>query len=94
MTDSPAARATSPGLRRWPTEPAYFADTTRCPACFELLVEPRCIVCGLDLATPDAVRLLAAGTRVRDAESDRQVLLGEVFVAQAAAPCPCGSRAR
>ncbi|MGW9168724.1 SCO7613 C-terminal domain-containing membrane protein [Agromyces sp. NPDC055658] len=84
MTDRRSAGPISPGLRRWPTSPAHFTDTTLCPSCFERLASSHCGMCGLDLSTPDATRLLAAGERVREAETDRQRLLAEVGAAQAA----------
>ncbi|WP_448810222.1 hypothetical protein [Agromyces bauzanensis] len=71
-------------LRRWPSDPGQFVDTTRCPACFSPLYSSRCIECGLDLGGPESPELLAASTRVYEAEAARQQLITRVRETQAA----------
>lgn len=75
-------------LRRWPTDPALLVDTTRCPACFAQLHRAVCDTCGLRLDVPAAAGLLAAGTRVRDAENERQSLISQMRAEQAAWAAP------
>ncbi|WP_169053986.1 hypothetical protein [Agromyces sp. H66] len=70
-------------LRRWPSDPALLIDTTRCPACFAGLFSSRCLECGLDLAVPESAEVLAAGTRVYEAEAARQRLITGMREAQA-----------
>ncbi|WP_188743093.1 SCO7613 C-terminal domain-containing membrane protein [Agromyces bauzanensis] len=70
-------------LRRWPSDPAWFVDTTRCPACFATLYSSRCIECGLDLRVPESADLLAASRRVFEAEAARQQLITRMREAQA-----------
>ncbi|RXZ43639.1 hypothetical protein, partial [Agromyces binzhouensis] len=81
MTDS--TRPAAPDLRRWPSDPAQFADTTLCPACFSRLLGVTCDVCGLRLDVAAATDLLAAGVRVRDAEADRQSIITRMRAEQA-----------
>ncbi|MFE5671855.1 SCO7613 C-terminal domain-containing membrane protein [Agromyces sp. NPDC056523] len=83
MTDVPPLAA--PDLRRWPSDPAQFVDATRCPACFTPLRRAGCDACGLRLDVPAAAELFAAGLRVRDAERDRQAVIGRMRAAQAQA---------
>jgi hypothetical protein len=84
MTVSRRSSPFSRDLRRWPHDPAQLVDTRFCPACFSFLTGPACSVCGLDLAVPAAAELLAAGTRVRDAETERQAVITRLRAAQAA----------
>jgi hypothetical protein len=87
MTDPTHPAASD--LRRWPSDPALLVDTSRCPACFSPLHRAACDVCGLRLDVPAASMLLAAGSRVRDAEADRQGLITRMRVEQAdRAPIP------
>lgn len=83
MTDPTRPEASQ--LRRWPSDPALLVDTTRCPACFAQLHRTVCDTCGLRLDVPAAAGLLAAGTRVRDAENARQSLISHMRAEQAAA---------
>ncbi|GAA2024862.1 hypothetical protein GCM10009819_04790 [Agromyces tropicus] len=69
-------------LRRWPSHPDLLVDTGRCPACFTPLQGPVCGACGLRLDVPEAAELLAAGARVRDAETARQALITRLRAAQ------------
>ncbi|HEU4756429.1 MAG TPA: hypothetical protein VFS72_07195, partial [Agromyces sp.] len=73
MTDPTHPAASD--LRRWPSDPALLVDTSRCPACFSPLHRAVCDVCGLRLDGPAASSLLAAGSRVRDAEAERQGII-------------------
>lgn len=84
MTVSRRPSPFSRDLRRWPHDPAQLVDTRFCPACFSFLTGPVCSVCGLDLAVPVAAELLAAGRRVRDAETERQAVITRMRAAQAA----------
>ncbi|WP_438855633.1 SCO7613 C-terminal domain-containing membrane protein [Agromyces sp. M3QZ16-3] len=86
MTES--SRPAAPDLRRWPSDPAQFADTTLCPACFSRLRGVVCDACGLRLDVPAASDLLAAGLRVLDADTDRQSIITRMRAAQAAPPVP------
>ncbi|WP_173924206.1 SCO7613 C-terminal domain-containing membrane protein [Agromyces sp. Marseille-P2726] len=86
MTDR--SRALAPGLRRWPSDPAQFVDTTRCPACFSMLRSPRCTECGLDLRAPEAARLFQVSARVYEGELERQSLIDRMWRAQDAAARP------
>ncbi|GAA1057100.1 hypothetical protein GCM10017608_08840 [Agromyces luteolus] len=81
MTDP--SRPAAPDLRRWPDDPARFADTTLCPACFSRLLGAACDVCGLRLDVAAASDLLAAGVRVREAEADRQSIITRMRAEQA-----------
>ncbi|GAA1061246.1 SCO7613 C-terminal domain-containing membrane protein [Agromyces bracchium] len=81
MTDP--SRPAAPDLRRWPGDPGQLTDTTLCPACFSRLLGATCSVCGLRLDVAAAADLLAAGVRVRDAESDRQSLITRMRAEQA-----------
>lgn len=91
MTDRPLPDG-SRDVRRWPSDPSLFVDTGRCPACFSPLSGARCRVCGLDLAVPASVELLALSARVRDAELERQSFITRMRADQAAreqtAPAP------
>ncbi|MFF2390371.1 SCO7613 C-terminal domain-containing membrane protein [Agromyces sp. NPDC058104] len=82
MTDRPTAAAN--GVLRWPADPAFFVDTTRCPACFALLPAPRCAACGLDLSVPASVELLEVGTRLHAESVSRAALIAGMRAAQAA----------
>ncbi|WP_022887939.1 SCO7613 C-terminal domain-containing membrane protein [Agromyces italicus] len=83
MTDRPTAAPD--GVLRWPADPAFFVDTTRCPACFALLPSARCAACGLDLGVPASVELLAVGTRLHAESATRAELITRMRAAQAAA---------
>ncbi|MCP2367742.1 hypothetical protein BCL57_001901 [Agromyces flavus] len=83
MTDQSPPSA--PDLRRWPSDPAHLVDATLCPACFSPLHRVGCDVCGLRLDVPAAAELFAAGVRVRDAERERQAVIGSMRAAQARA---------
>ncbi|WP_232497330.1 SCO7613 C-terminal domain-containing membrane protein [Agromyces humatus] len=86
MTDSPT---TAPqDLRRWPASPVQLVDTTLCPACFAPLTTTRCSRCDLDLAVPAASDLLAIGRRLHDEELNRQQVITQMRVAQAARSQP------
>lgn len=78
---APRARG---GERRWPADPAWFADTSRCPACLSPLDGPVCAACGLDLTAPRATDVLASGQRIVAEEHRRQALIDEMFAAQRA----------
>jgi len=82
MTDP--SRPAAPDLRRWPGDPTQLTDTTLCPACFSRLLSVTCAVCGLRLDVAAAADLLAAGVRVREAESDRQSIITRMRAEQAA----------
>ena len=60
------------GLRRWPTDPAQFVDTTRCPACFSPLASTRCAVCGLDVGVPAAAELFRLSAGLYEGEQARR----------------------
>lgn len=81
MTDRPTAAPD--GVLRWPADPAFFVDTTRCPACFALLSSPRCAACGLDLGVPASVELLEVGTRLHAESTSRAALIARMRAAQA-----------
>lgn len=81
MTDPTHPAASD--LRRWPSDPALLVDTSRCPACFSPLHRAVCDVCGLRLDVPAASTLLAAGSRVRDAEAQRQGIITRMRLEQA-----------
>lgn len=91
MTDRP--RAVAPGLRRWPSDPAQLVDTTRCPACFSMLLSPRCTECGLDLGVPEAARLFQLSSRVHQDELHRQSFIDRMWQAQDAAARPASTPA-
>ncbi|QEO15818.1 hypothetical protein FLP10_16370 [Agromyces intestinalis] len=82
MTDRSAA-APAGDLRRWPADPSWFLDTSRCPACFAPLGSAVCTVCGLDLAAPDGADLAAHGRAVAEAERERQGVITRMRAAQA-----------
>ncbi|WP_308799647.1 SCO7613 C-terminal domain-containing membrane protein [Agromyces silvae] len=84
MTQTPARPARSGGVRRWPADPAAFADTSRCPACLTPLTSAVCTACGLDLSAPQAAEVLASGRRIVAEEQRRQGLIDGMFEAQAA----------
>lgn len=84
MTDRPTAAPD--GVLRWPSDPAAFVDTTRCPACFALLPSTRCAACGLDLGVPAAAELLEVGTRLHAESARRSDLISRMRAAQATAP--------
>ncbi|MFF2495159.1 SCO7613 C-terminal domain-containing membrane protein [Agromyces sp. NPDC058064] len=81
MTDRPTAAPD--GVLRWPADPAFFVDTTRCPACFAPLPSPRCAACGLDLGVPASVELLEVGTRLHAESVSRAALIARMRAAQA-----------
>ncbi|MFF2276537.1 SCO7613 C-terminal domain-containing membrane protein [Agromyces sp. NPDC058126] len=83
MTDRPTAAPD--GALRWPADPSYFVDTTRCPACFTPLASARCAACGLDLGVPASVELLQVGTRLHAESATRAELISRMRAAQAAA---------
>jgi hypothetical protein len=85
MTDPTRSGPFSRDLRRWPTDPAQFVDTTLCPSCFSRLGSATCGVCGLQLAVPAASDLLTASTRVYEAERDRQAVITRMRAEQAVA---------
>ncbi|WP_400998939.1 SCO7613 C-terminal domain-containing membrane protein [Agromyces sp. GXQ0307] len=91
MTDP--SRPLAPDLRRWPSDPAQFTDTTLCPGCFSRLLGAACGMCGLRLDVAAAADLLAAGVRVRDAESDRQSIITRMRAEQSA-PAPASATTR
>ncbi|MFE6966497.1 SCO7613 C-terminal domain-containing membrane protein [Agromyces sp. NPDC057679] len=83
MTDRPTAAPD--GALRWPADPSFFVDTTRCPACFTPLASARCTACGLDLGVPASVELLQVGTRLHAESATRAELIARMRAAQAAA---------
>ena len=85
MTDPTRYGPFSRDLRRWPTDPAQFVDTTLCPSCFSRLTGATCGVCGLQLAVPAASDLLTASTRVYEAERHRQAVITRMRAEQAVA---------
>ena len=72
------------GLRRWPTDPSQFVDTTRCPACFSTLASTRCDVCGLDVGVPAATELFRMSTGIYEHEQARQSFIDGMRAAQSA----------
>ncbi|TYL50723.1 SCO7613 C-terminal domain-containing membrane protein [Agromyces mariniharenae] len=83
MTDRPSS-VEARGIRRWPADPAWLVDTTRCPACFSPLASTRCDVCGLDVAVPAATELFRLATEIYEDEQARRSFIDRMRSDQAA----------
>lgn len=83
MTDLPTQPPTV-RVPRWPAEPAWLLDTTRCPSCFSVLRAVRCDECGLDVAAPDGERVLEAARALHGWEVARRNRLEAMWDAQGA----------
>ncbi|MGW4930752.1 SCO7613 C-terminal domain-containing membrane protein [Agromyces sp. NPDC004153] len=83
MTDRPSS-VEARGIRRWPADPAWLVDTTRCPACFSPLASTRCDVCGLDVAVPAAAELFRLATEIYEDEQARRSFIDRMRSDQAA----------
>ena len=83
MTDRPSS-VEARGIRRWPADPSWLVDTTRCPACFSPLASTRCDVCGLDVAVPAAAELFRLSTALSEGERERRSFIDRMRSDQAA----------